>query len=85
MILVARVVRVLVGVLAVRIRVLLNGLVAIAEVGVGESHKHEDQQDSEHHDPEDPRLGPERSEFLVTAFCLGGNGRGDLLKQHLLP
>ena len=84
MMLVACVVSVLVGVLAVRVRVLLDGLLAVTEVGVGKSHKHEDKQDGEHHDPEDPRLGPERS-GLVAAFSLGGNGRGDLLKQHLLP
>ncbi|MNI92969.1 hypothetical protein D3C73_1508430 [compost metagenome] len=64
---------------------LFNGLVTVAKVGVGEGDEQENQHEGEHHDAEDPRLGPQRSEFLVAAFRLGGNGRGDLLKQHLLP
>jgi hypothetical protein len=83
--LVALAVRVLVRVLAVRVSVLFHCLMAVAKVGVGEGHEHENQQQGEHGDTEDPRLGPQRGEFLVAAFCLGGNGRGDLLKQHLLP
>ena len=46
--LVALAVIVLVRVLAVRIRVLLDGLVALAQVGVGERDEHQDQEDGEH-------------------------------------
>src|SRR5689334_390828 len=84
--LVALPVGVLVRVLAVRVSVLFNSLVAVAQVGVGESDEHEDKQEREHHDAKDPRLCPQGCEFLVAAaFSFGGNGRGDLLKQHLLP
>src|SRR4029453_1858640 len=59
--LVALLVGVLVRVLAVRIRVLFYSLVTVAEVGVGESNEHQNQQESKHADSEDPRLGPERA------------------------
>ena len=47
-ILVALAVIVLVRVLAVRVRVLLDGRVALAQVGVGQRDEHQDQQDREH-------------------------------------
>ena len=35
--------------------------------------------------PNDPRRRNERREFLVAGFAGGGDGRGDLLRQHVLP
>jgi len=78
--LVALAVIVLVGVLAVRVRMLVNCRVAVAHVRVGQRDEHEDQQDGKDRHAKDPWRSPERSPFFVF-----GNGRSYLLEQHVLP
>jgi hypothetical protein len=78
--LVALAVVVLVGVLAVRICMLVNRGVAVAQVRVGQRNEHHDQKDGKDRNAKDPRFRPQRGPF----FVLGG-GQGDLLEQHFLP
>jgi hypothetical protein len=74
---------VLIRVLAVRVCVLLNGFVAPAKVAVGQGDEHQDQQDHEHYPADNEWRRDKRREFLMFDGC--GDGRGDLLEQHVLP
>lgn len=78
--LVALAVVVLVRVLTVRIRMLFDCLVPVPQVGVRQRHEHQDEQDRKNRHAEDPRCGPQRSQFFMF-----GDGRADLLEQHFLP
>src|SRR5690242_11398053 len=64
---------VLVGVLAVRIRVLLGSRVPVAQVVVGPGDEHQHHQDPEHRNTENPGLSPQRRRLLVAGFTCGGD------------
>ena len=76
---------VLVGVLAVRVRVLLDGHVALAQVGVGQRDEQHDHEDSENYGADDERRCNKRRKFLVAGSAGGGDDGGNLLREHVLP
>src|SRR5213076_2693600 len=73
-------------VLAVRIRVFIYGVVTVAEVRVGNSDEHQDQQNAEDGHAEHHWRSPQRCRRFSPAFApLSENRYGDLLKLHFLP